>query len=263
MYNEQEYIYSEFIKNFTDKDKPIVLYGIGKNTRLLLSKIREYNIVGLMDGEKKSGEIDGVPIIDYEELLTRKVNDIILIARPVVRGIIYHRISEFCHRNKIKIWDINGNDLSKTYANKTVDNPYYQLNRNDLEVKCEEAEIISFDIFDTLIARNILYPKDIFSIVEMKIDKEDLNGMAFADIRIEAEQSLLAEGLNPNIYEIYDEMQKVCGFSHRQKERILNLEIETEFAFIVPRKRVLDFYNEIRKEKRYISFPTCIFLKKY
>lgn len=262
MYNEQEYIYLEFTKHFTDKSRPIALYGIGKNTRLLLPKIRDYNIIGLMDGEKKSGEIEGVPIIDYDQLLIHKVKDIILIARPVVRAIIYYRIADFCHKNKINIWDINGNDLSKTYANQMVDIPYYQLSWDDLKSKCEEAEIISFDIFDTLIARNILYPKDIFSIVEMKIDKEDLNGMAFADIRIEAEQSLLAEGLNPNIYEIYDEMQKVCGFSHRQKERILNLEIETEFAFIVPRKRVLDFYNEIRKEKKIYFISNMYFPKE-
>jgi predicted HAD superfamily hydrolase len=261
MYNEQEYIYLEFTKHFTDKSRPIALYGIGKNTRLLLPKIRDYNIIGLMDGEKKSGEIEGVPIIDYDQLLIHKVKDIILIARPVVRAIIYYRIADFCHKNKINIWDINGNDLSKTYANKTVDNPYYQLNWNDLEVKCEEAEIISFDIFDTLIARNILYPKDIFSIVEMKIDKEDLNGMDFADLRIKSEESLLAKGLNPNIYEIYDEMQRVCGFSHRQKEIFLNLEIETELAFIVPRKSVLDFYNEVRKGKK-VYFISNMYLPK-
>ena len=262
MYNEQEYIYLEFTKHFTDKSRPIALYGIGKNTRLLLPKIRDYNIIGLMDREKKSGEIEGVPIIDYDQLLIHKVKDIILIARPVVRAIIYYRIADFCHKNKINIWDINGNDLTKTYANQMVDIPYYQLSWDDLKSKCEEAEIISFDIFDTLIARNILYPKDIFSIVEMKIDKEDLNGMAFADLRIKSEQSLLAKGLNPNIYEIYDEMQKVCGFSHKQKERILNLEIETEFAFIVPRKRVLDFYNEIRKEKKVYFISNMYFPKE-
>ena len=48
MYDEAEYIYQEFQKHFWEKKKePVVLYGIGKNTGKLLSKISDYNIPGL------------------------------------------------------------------------------------------------------------------------------------------------------------------------------------------------------------------------
>ena len=58
MYDEAEYIYQEFQKHFWEKKKePVVLYGIGKNTGKLLSKISDYNIAGLMDEKKKNGFI--------------------------------------------------------------------------------------------------------------------------------------------------------------------------------------------------------------
>ena len=69
MYNQEEFIFTEFKKNYRDTREPIVIYGIGVDAGKLVSKIPEYNIVGLMDGKQKSGEIHGKPIIDYKEVL--------------------------------------------------------------------------------------------------------------------------------------------------------------------------------------------------
>ena len=45
MYHEAEYIYQEFEKHFSKRSKePLILYGIGKNTGELLSRIQAYRI---------------------------------------------------------------------------------------------------------------------------------------------------------------------------------------------------------------------------
>lgn len=260
MYDEAEYIYQQFQTNFSEqKNTPLVLYGIGNNTGKLLPKIRDYNIVGLMDEKRKDGIIWGKKILDYDEVKRLGVKSIIIIARPAVIGVIYHRISEFCKENYIIVYDVNGRDLSQIYVTQENDIPYFHLCYEDLIEEAERHSIISFDIFDTLIMRKTLYPKDIFYIVEKKIDKE-IN-ISFAFLRISTEEELNKEGVNPTIYEIYERIQKISGISDAQKEQILNLEIDTELEFLIPRRKMLELFNYI-KEKKKIYLISDMYLTK-
>ena len=161
---------------------------------------------------------------------------------------IYHRISEFCKENLIHVYDINGRELSQIFVNRERDIPYFHLSYEDLQKEIEKHSIISFDIFDTLIMRKILYPKDIFDIVERKLDNEDR--ISFATLRMRAESELNNEGANPTIYEIYDRLQKICGISDWKKEELLNLEINTEMEFLVPRQRMLELFDSIKMNKK-------------
>lgn len=87
MYNQEEYIYTEFKENYTDVKEPIVIYGIGVDAGKLIPRIQEYNIVGLMDGKQKSGEIYGKVIVDYKEVLELNVKKIVIVARPAILGL--------------------------------------------------------------------------------------------------------------------------------------------------------------------------------
>lgn len=51
----------------------------------------------------------------------------------------------------------------------------------------DENETISFDIFDTLLFRNVYLPTDIFKIIEIKL-KEKFGTEDFFNLRIKAEQ---------------------------------------------------------------------------
>lgn len=249
MYDEAEYIYQQFQDNFADiKNRPIILYGIGNNTGKLLSKITEYNIVGLMDGKRKDGYIWGKRILGYKEVEKTDAKVIVIIARPAVIGVIYHRISEFCKKNQIIVYDINGRDLSKVYVNQENDIPYFHISYEDLEREIEKFDTISFDIFDTLIMRKTLYPRDVFHIIERKIGKQ--KQISFASLRILAEEELYRKGMNPNIYEIYERIQELSGISTQQRQEYLNLEISTEMEILVPRKKMLELFNSIKKRKK-------------
>lgn len=260
MYDEAEYIYHQFQTHFAQKkNQPLILYGIGKNTGKLLPKIADYNIAGLMDGKRKEGSIWGKKILDCDNVKELGVKDIIIIARPAVIGVIYHRISEFCKNNQITVWDVNGRDLSQIYINQENDIPYFHMCFENLETEIEKHSIISFDIFDTLIMRKTLYPKDIFHIIEKKIGKD--NNFSFAALRISAEEELNKERVNPTIFEIYERLQALSGISNIEKEQILNLEIETELEFLVPRKRMLELFEHIKEDKRIYLISDMYFTK--
>ena len=243
MYDESEFICQEFRKHFAEKkQEPIVLYGIGKYTGELLEKIPEYNIIGLMDGKKKEGKIFGKPILDYAEVQRLKVCTIVIVARPAVIGVIYHRIAEFCKKNSIVAYDVRGNDLSKHYVDQENDIPYFTKNFHDLKEETEKHKVISFDVFDTLIMRKVLYPADIFSIVEKRIrkKKKELN-FSFMDLRIEAERIFYEKKKNPTLEEIYRKLQELSDISNEFREQLLASEIAVEMECIIPRKKCWNF----------------------
>ena len=250
MYNQDEYIFEEFNNNFrAKKNEPIAIYGIGIATGKLLERISDYNIVGLMDGKQKSGFVWGKPIIDYDEVLELGVKNIVIVARPAVIGMLYHRIKEFTIQNDIYVADVHGTNLAIKYKNRERDIPFYHYCWDDVYSACDKHRVVSFDIFDTLLIRKTLYPKDIFGIVERAMMSEENNISNFAMLRMKAEGSLYEKGKNPNIYEIYDELRRITGADNDIVKKYLNLEVETEMKFIAPRKSVLDFYNKIKDSK--------------
>ena len=246
MLNETEYICEQFEKNFGGKkEEPLILYGIGKRTGELLEKLQGYHIVGLMDGKKKEGYAWDKPILDYKDVIKLNVKTIVIIARAAVIGVIYHRIEAFCAENEIAVYDVKGNDLSKVYVNQENDIPYFHQGFEDLKKELEKHDVISFDVFDTLIMRKVLYPADIFAIVEKR---KPFPG--FASWRIKAEKQFYDKGQNPTLEEIYKNFQRLTGIDELDKDRLRKLEVDIELEYIVPRKRMLELYNDIKGKKK-------------
>lgn len=249
MYNQDEFIYAEFKSNYTDVKEPIVIYGIGVDAGKLIPKIQEYNIVGLMDGKQKSGEIYGKHIIDFKELKELRVKKIIIVARPAVLGVIYHRIEKFTKENRIFVGDVRGRNLAEVFCTRENDIPYFHKNWIDLSNACKNHDIVTFDIFDTLIVRKTMQPKDIFDIVEIELSNIDTVIKEFAKIRIKAEDNCYKKKMNPTIYQIYDEIELLTESSKDTLQKYLEKEIETEKQFLCARKSMRDFFYEIKEKK--------------
>jgi len=249
MYVQEEYIYSEFIKNYPDKSEPIAIYGIGVDAGLLVPKISDYNLVGLMDKDKKSGMIYDKPIIDYSDILDKKVKKIVIIARPAVLGVIYRRIQKFSLENNIFVGDVRGRDLSKIYQSREVEHPFFEKCISDLESAVSEYDVVSFDIFDTLLVRKTLKPENIFEIMSFEIKKRGYSVDDFLRMRMLAEDNCYKKGINPTLHQIYDEFSKITGCDDEYNREFYRLEIEIEKKFIRPRNKMLDFFNRIKDYK--------------
>ena len=99
-----------------------------------------------------------------------------------------------------------------------------------------DAEVVSFDIFDTIIQRKTLEPRDVFYLVEKQAKVKGLPADNFAQLRTETERS---HDL-PNIYEIYDALKARYGWNNEEKQTILNMELSVEHKVIVPRTEVVE-----------------------
>lgn len=254
MYIEEEYIYNQFVQNFIqDKSVPIVLYGTGLNTQKLLARLPKDSrnrVAGLMDAKRTGEELWGSRVLSYDEVAVIDNCIIVIIARNAVIHVIYDRIKEFCREHNIAVYDVNGNKLEE--GAQGIEHPCFSQKESELRELIEQHDIISFDIFDTLLTRKIQRPRDIFQVMDAKLGERTY---CFSRERIEAEDSF-AGGYNPNFHEIYEKLQNKLGLSRDETENLKQLEIAVEKQFLTCRHKVceiLQWAAEIGKRVYIVS----------
>ena len=111
--------------------------------------------------------------------------------------------------------------------------PFF-ADREELIRAINRHEIISFDIFDTLLKRTVLHPKDVFEVVE---ERTGIKG--FADMRDEIQTAFP----QITIDEIYRRLEERCGYDHRTLETLRAVELKTESELILPRSSMVRIFD--------------------
>lgn len=258
MYIEEKYIYDQFRNNFLDsKTNPIILYGTGLNTQRLVEKIGGNRIAGLMD-EKKTGQmLWGYKVLSYSE--AAQINDciIVIIARNAVINVIYRRIEKFCQENGIPVYDIQGRHLQKEQE-EVKELPCFKQREEELKEKIIQHDIISFDIFDTLLMRRILRPRDIYSVMDREL--KDLC-YCFSKERVKAEDAFKSED-NPDIYEIYKRLQINTQSSKGEVHKLLDKEVELEKRFLVRREKMCNILEWTLQQGKEVYIVSDMYFPK-
>ncbi len=133
----------------------------------------------------------------------------------------------------------------------------YYLN-NTIKKRILKKNVISFDIFDTLINRNCLNPSDIFDFVEIKYNKLSNKKISnFKSIRKKAasiakEKNSVEEATFDQIYECINKKYDV--------ELLKELEIQAELDFCVANKEMKEIYDfAVKSKKRIICVSDMYF----
>ncbi|NBA25406.1 hypothetical protein GVN72_17565, partial [Aeromonas caviae] len=133
------------------------------------------------------------------------------------------------------------------------------------EIKCnhrqliDNAEWVSFDIFDTLVQRATRTPKDIFIYVGLAMEKIiGLEPRSFASLRVKAEKTVRENSIyeEVTIFEIYNEIISELSLPGDIVQKLVNIEMEAEISFSLPRKsgiELLSYAMEIGKKVYLIS----------
>ncbi len=117
----------------------------------------------------------------------------------------------------------------------------------------KDYDYISFDVFDTLIKRNIYKPSNIFDIIERKT-----NIINFKEKRIKAESIARNKSKYEEITlkDIYNELDI------ENKKDIYNLEIEMELSFCTTNKKMAEIYNYCLENNKKIFITSDMYLPK-
>lgn len=130
-----------------------------------------------------------------------------------------------------------------------------RMNINEfIDVLCA-YDVISFDIFDTLILRNLRQPTDLFRVLGMKlgIDK-------FCSLRIkaEAEARMHIENARVTIYDIYKMMKNYLSID--SIEKMVRLELDTEKEFCTANPYMQYVFNELLARGKKIVIVSDMYL---
>lgn len=111
-----------------------------------------------------------------------------------------------------------------------------------LKKEINKFSVISFDIFDTLVFRNVSAPRKIFDIVELVYNTKKYKKIPFKDIRINSEIKAVKKiGREISYDDIYIEIEKSVGKSCA--EELKRLEIEIELALTIVNEEMFEIYK--------------------
>lgn len=252
MEEEQRYVVKAFRENFLRlSDKKIILYGIGKNTRAILGHADGFSFLGLMDPVAVGENVYGHDVLSEEEAMRGYEDDriIVIVARESVINIIYKRIRHLYEEYKMPIYDYKGNDLNgEGRGFKPLEIAYWNVSYDLLIREIDRHDIISFDIFDTLVMRRTLFPQDVFELIEMSAKELGIN-IPFCRIRKEAENNI--RDRNPSLDDIYREMKSSEGICDADWNTLRAMEERMDREQMIRREAVVSaFRYALEKKKR-------------
>ena len=222
------------------QEKNIAVYGLGSETERLLDKLgTQYHIAGLLDSFREEGEFYGKPVISLKETVEKKVGLILVAARPGSCKAIARKIEAFCKENRIAVFDIRGNDL---YEKKNVVYDFKNvtgITKAEFMRRLENSEVISVDLFDTLIMRRTLFATDVIKLTDEKLKEQGIVIEKFCDRRLESEK-YLSQKTAPMLVKIYEYMLEKYDIQNVTAQQLAELEWKLEYELVVPRSEICE-----------------------
>lgn len=133
---------------------------------------------------------------------------------------------------------------------------------NSLIKAINNHDIISFDIFDTLLKRNVMNPSDVFDIVQATYNKEtSIPIYNFKTVRInkEIEARKQSSKEDINIYEIYE----FLPYDESIKNKLLQLEFQIEQDLLQENPEIKKIFNYAQRQNKTILIISDMYLPKY
>ena len=125
--------------------------------------------------------------------------------------------------------------------------------RDKLEELIDSHDVISFDLFDTLLLRPLHEPEDLFSVMEERYALRD-----FKRRRMTCPEMLN----NPVLSDIYASYTGSFGEDAKEGKSLEYAEAELEYDLIRPRKSMRSLYRKALSAGRTIVFTTDMYLTK-
>ena len=247
------------------KDEKIALYGLGTETLKVLDNLQmKYKIIGLLDGFRQNGEVYGRPIISFDDAVKEDVRLIIVVARPGSCRAITKRIGQVCKKNNICLMDVRGKDLlaenKVIYDLKMING----ITKKELACKIQNADVVSFDLFDTLVMRQTPDAEDVLVHLESRLQEKGIIIRNFVVNRLESEKEL-SRSSAPTLFEIYQEVLSKLKDSTVVKvtaEYLAQLEWEIDFSLLIPRRDVCDIFNQTVKSGKSVYIVSDTYYNK-
>ena len=225
---------NSFLTNSADK---IAVYGLKLNAQAVYWNFPE-RIFCFLDRDLHSGSFCGLPIIQLEDLPRYDIHVVVIASSLPAEPYIYKRIHDFCEEHGIVIYGLYSGRLESRVMGKEL-----SAKENEKAALYEAIathDVISFDIFDTLLMRRVLYPTDVFDIVEYRLRKQGIDVPCFKNYRVQAEQG---DRAHKGFAGIYQALREMLGWTDSQAEIAMHEEMVVESQVLLPRPGMADMLS--------------------
>lgn len=232
------------------KGRKIALYGLGTETKRVLHSLEDqYEIVGLLDSFRADGELYGKRIISLDDAVDAGICLVIVVARPSSCRAITKAIGSRCRQRGIALMDIRGRNLLETKRISYCFSDIRGATRAKLAEKIKDADVISFDLFDTLVMRQTVSSDDVAEFVDCRLREKGIYINDFCKKRLGIEKEL-SKNAAPTLVEIYQNLlgKSDGGAAGIAAEELADLEWNTDFELLVPRIEMCDIFRGIVNE---------------
>lgn len=133
--------------------------------------------------------------------------------------------------------------------------------------KVASADIVSFDVFDTLLIRNVARPIDLFKIVRENFNQFTRYYISadFADARVKAEHNAYEASVNvqhATLDDIYTQFQRRYGYGKDFCETLKMIEMKTEREALRANPKAKEIYGYACKQRKKILIVSDMYLPK-
>lgn len=244
------------------RDYKIAIYGLGVETERVLGEIGEtFQVTGLLDSYRDSGNLYGKPIISLEQAAAEQVRLILVAARPGSCRAIAKRIGGICREKQIALFDTRGNDLNDVQRAVYDFKEVAGYTKSQVMQKALTYDAVSFDLFDTLIVRQVLFPTDVFELVDDRLRQHGIIIEDFPARRLASEKELSKERA-PRLSEIYSHMKQTYRLSEIEPEQMSVLEWEIDCGLVVPRRETCRLFSDLEARGKKVYIVTDSYYNK-
>lgn len=160
------------------------------------------------------------------------------------------------------------NDLNKdvfSYTDAMKISSYFNMPPADrIRDELNLAEVVSFDIFDTLLCRPFASPKKVFQYLE-EIVQQRYGVKGFMRLRQEAEANIRGkqgQSDDVKISQVYQALAGMAGIGQDVADGMLELELITEINLLVPRRDMLNAFEEVKRAGKRIILTTDTYFER-
>ena len=126
--------------------------------------------------------------------------------------------------------------------------------------------VVTFDIFDTLVTRMVYNPNDVFKIIDEKVsEKFGISKGKYINCRQSSENQVRKDNNyigDVSIDDIYVELKKELNVSQNIADQIKEIEILTDIDLIIPRYDMLNIYNKLKENGKQLILITDMYYTK-
>jgi len=152
-------------------------------------------------------------------------------------------------------------DAHKSSPKVDFDTDTPRFRRTAAAIENEKTKVVSFDVFDTVVVRPVLEPKDLFALLNRQMrDETGIVNLDFAAQRAKAESEVRRgikgreEKRDPTLDEIYNALQARLALSAEVTARMQRIEIEAEINLIYRNEAAYHLFERAKAAGKRVIF---------